>query len=74
MYVLISHLACSPHPQLCQHEEDYQGMLKELAMAAALDPDWATPRERLATMWSFFTAMAAHISNKVPGWMRLGRT
>ena len=51
-------------PQLCQYEEDYQGMLKELSLAAALDPGWDAPKVRLKGMWTFLLDMASLISNK----------
>ena len=63
-FLLLS-CVCVCGQQLCQYEEDYQGMLRELEMAAALDPDWTTPREKLGSMWSFLTTLSNHISSKV---------
>ena len=40
-------------------------MLKELALAAVLDPGWETPKERIDSTWRYLTTMSNLISNKV---------
>lgn len=40
-------------------------MLKELEVAASLDPGWRVPRERLDSTWNFLTTMSSLVSSKV---------
>ena len=51
--------------QLCQYEEEYLGMLRELSLASSLEPGWGVPRERMDTIWKYLKSMEHLISTKV---------
>ena len=51
--------------QLCQYEEDYPAMLRELSLASSLDPGWGAPRERMDTIWKYLKSMDHLVSTKV---------
>ena len=51
--------------QLCLYEEGYDEALAGFSQAAALDPGWSVPRDKLADTRRFLQAMTRSISTKV---------
>ena len=50
--------------QLCQFDEDYTGMLRELSLASALDPGWAVVREKREETRVFLLSMTNLVASK----------
>ena len=50
--------------QLCQFDEDYAGMLRELSLASALDPGWAVVREKREETKVFLLSMTNLVASK----------
>ena len=50
--------------QLCLYEESYQTALREFSQAAALDPGWKVPQDKMADTRRFLQAMTHSVSLK----------